>query len=139
MMQPEKEVIQCLQRNIDIFVWTPKDLEGINPNVITHHLNIDPHIRPVKQKKRHFGSEKDKIIQAEVDKLMAAGHIEEIQFSEWLSNVILVPKLGGKWRMCINFKNLNKACPKDFYHLSRIDQLVDSTSGCELLSMMDAS
>ncbi|KAL0402218.1 UNVERIFIED_CONTAM: Pro-Pol polyprotein [Sesamum latifolium] len=70
---------------------------------------------------------------------MAAGHIEEIQFPEWLSNVILVPKPGGKWRMCIDFRDLNKACPKNFYPLPRIDQLVDSTSGCELLSMMDAS
>ncbi|KAL0356313.1 UNVERIFIED_CONTAM: Retrovirus-related Pol polyprotein from transposon [Sesamum radiatum] len=70
---------------------------------------------------------------------MAAGHIEEIQFPKWLSNVVLVPKPGGKWRMCIDFWDLNKACPKDFYPLPRIDQLVDSTSGCELLSMMDAS
>ncbi|KAL0395197.1 UNVERIFIED_CONTAM: Pro-Pol polyprotein [Sesamum latifolium] len=70
---------------------------------------------------------------------MAAGHIEEIQFPKWLSNVVLVPKPGGKWRMCIDFRDLNKACPKDFYPLPRIDQLVDSTSGCELLSMMDAS
>ncbi|KAL0402095.1 UNVERIFIED_CONTAM: Retrovirus-related Pol polyprotein from transposon [Sesamum latifolium] len=70
---------------------------------------------------------------------MAAGHIEEIQFPEWLSNMVLVPKLGRKWRMYIDFKDLNKACPKNFYPLPRIDQLVDSTSGCELLSMMDAS
>ncbi|KAL0439943.1 UNVERIFIED_CONTAM: Pro-Pol polyprotein [Sesamum latifolium] len=70
---------------------------------------------------------------------MTAGHIEEIQFLEWLFNVVLVPKPGGKWRMCIDFRDLNKACPKDFYPLPRMDQLVDSTSGCELLSMMDAS
>ncbi|KAL0415904.1 UNVERIFIED_CONTAM: Pro-Pol polyprotein [Sesamum latifolium] len=98
-----------------------------------------PSIKPVKQKKRHFGPEKDKIIQVEIDKLVAAGHIKEIQFLEWLSNVVIVPKPGGKWRMCIDFRDLNKACPKDFYPISRIDQLVDSTSGCELLSMMDAS
>ncbi|KAL0455923.1 UNVERIFIED_CONTAM: hypothetical protein Slati_0931500 [Sesamum latifolium] len=115
------------------------DLEGIDPEVISHHLNIDPHVKSVKQKKRHFGPEKDKIIQAEIDKLVAAGHVEEIQYPEWLSNVVLVPKPGGKWRMCIDFRDLNKACPKDFYSLPRIDQLVDSTSGCELLSMMDAS
>ncbi|KAL0447786.1 UNVERIFIED_CONTAM: Pro-Pol polyprotein [Sesamum latifolium] len=75
----------------------------------------------------------------EVNKLLTAGHIKEIQFPEWLSNVVLVPKPGGKWRMCIDFRDLNKACTKDFYPLPRIDQLVDSTSGCELLSMMDAS
>ncbi|KAL0367640.1 UNVERIFIED_CONTAM: Transposon Ty3-G Gag-Pol polyprotein [Sesamum radiatum] len=93
----------------------PKDLEGINPELITHYLNIDPHVKPVKQKKRHFSPEKDKIIQAEIDKLVAAEHVEEIQFPEWLSNVVLVPKSGGKWRMCIDFRDLNKACPKDFY------------------------
>ncbi|KAL0289199.1 UNVERIFIED_CONTAM: Retrovirus-related Pol polyprotein from transposon [Sesamum angustifolium] len=70
---------------------------------------------------------------------MAAGHIQAIQFPEWLSNVVLVPELGGKCRMCIDFRELNKACPKNFYPLPRIDQLVNSTSGCESLSMMDAS
>ncbi|KAL0290301.1 UNVERIFIED_CONTAM: Transposon Ty3-G Gag-Pol polyprotein [Sesamum radiatum] len=129
-IQPAEELL-----NIE----EPQDLEGIDSRVITHHHNIDPSIKPVKQKKRHFGPEKDKVIKAEVDKLMAAGHIEEIQFSEWLSNVVLVPEPGGKWRMCIEFRDLNKACPKDSYPLLRIDQLVDSTSGCELLSMMDAS
>ncbi|KAL0426483.1 UNVERIFIED_CONTAM: hypothetical protein Slati_2823100 [Sesamum latifolium] len=73
----------------------PTRLGGIDPQVITHHLNIDPNCKPVKQKKRHFGPEKDKIIQAEVNKLMAAGHIEEIQFPEWLSNVVLVQSPGG--------------------------------------------
>ncbi|KAL0405653.1 UNVERIFIED_CONTAM: hypothetical protein Slati_3879200 [Sesamum latifolium] len=135
----KEEIISCLRCNADIFTWAPQDLEGIDPKVITHHLNIDPGVKPVKQKKRHFGPEKDKVIQAEVDKLMATGHIEEIQFPKWLSNVVLVPKPGEKWRMCIDFRDLNKACPKDFYPLPRIDQLVDSTSDCELLSMMDAS
>ncbi|KAL0367121.1 UNVERIFIED_CONTAM: hypothetical protein Sradi_3602200 [Sesamum radiatum] len=89
-------------------------LRGNRLQVITHHLNIDPSYKPVKQKKRHFGLEKDKIIQAEVSKLMAAGHIKKIQFPEWLSNVVLVLKPEGKWRMCIDFRDLNKACPKDF-------------------------
>ncbi|KAL0400247.1 UNVERIFIED_CONTAM: hypothetical protein Sradi_2368000 [Sesamum radiatum] len=76
--EAKKEITLCLQRNADIFAWTPQDLEGIDPQVITHHLNIDPSYKPIKQKKRHFEPEKDKIIQAEVSKLMAAGHIEEI-------------------------------------------------------------
>ncbi|KAL0378609.1 UNVERIFIED_CONTAM: Transposon Ty3-G Gag-Pol polyprotein [Sesamum radiatum] len=137
--ETKKEVVQCLQRNADIFAWTPQDLEGIDPRVITHYLNIDPSIKPVEQKKRHFGLEKDKIIQAEVDKLIVAGDIKEIQFPEWLSDVFLVPKPEGKWRMCIDFRDLNKACPKDFYPLLQIDQLVDFTSSSKLLNMMDAS
>ncbi|KAL0284892.1 UNVERIFIED_CONTAM: hypothetical protein Scaly_2835800 [Sesamum calycinum] len=82
-----KEIIQCLQHDIDIFAWILQDLEGIDPSVITHHSNIDLNMKPVKHEKRHFRCEKDKIIQADVDKLMAAGHIEEIQFPEWLSTL----------------------------------------------------
>ncbi|KAL0318113.1 UNVERIFIED_CONTAM: Retrovirus-related Pol polyprotein from transposon [Sesamum calycinum] len=133
------QVINCLRKNKDIFAWTPQDLEGIDPGVITHHLNLNPNVKLAKQEKGHFGPDKDNIIQGEIDKLLSVGHIKEMQFLEWFSNVVLVPKPGGKWRMYIDFQDLNKACPKDFYPLPRIDQLVDSTSGCELLSMMDAS
>ncbi|KAK4407857.1 Retrovirus-related Pol polyprotein from transposon [Sesamum angolense] len=118
------QVVQCLWRNKDFFAWTPQDMEGINPGVIAHHLNLDPSVKPVMQKRRY-------------KRLLSARHIKEIQFPELLSNIPLVPKLGGKWRMCIDFQDLNKACPKDFYPLPRIDQLVHSTSGCELLSMME--
>ncbi|KAL0444629.1 UNVERIFIED_CONTAM: hypothetical protein Slati_2185600 [Sesamum latifolium] len=76
--EAKKEITLCVQRNADIFAWTPQDLEGIGPQLITHHLNIDPNCKPVKQKKRHFGPKKDKIIHAEVNKLRATGHIEEI-------------------------------------------------------------
>ncbi|KAL0402092.1 UNVERIFIED_CONTAM: Transposon Ty3-G Gag-Pol polyprotein [Sesamum latifolium] len=116
-----EQVINCLRKNKDIFAWTPQDLDGIDPGVITHHLNLDPTIRPVKQKKRHFGPEKDKIIQGEVNKILTARHIREIQFPKWLSKMVLVPKPDEKWRMCIDFRDLNKACPKDYYPLPRID------------------
>jgi len=55
-----------------------------------------------------------------------------------MANVVLVKKASGKWRMCVDFTDLNKACPKDFYSLSNIDALVDSASGCRLLSFLDA-
>ncbi|KAL0445884.1 UNVERIFIED_CONTAM: hypothetical protein Slati_1716300 [Sesamum latifolium] len=116
-----EQVTNCLRKNKDIFAWTPQDLEGIDPGVIIHHLNLDPTIRPVKQKKWHFGPEKDKIIQGEVNKLLAVRHIREIQFPEWLSHVVLVPKPGEKWRMCIDFQDLTKACPENCYPLPRID------------------
>ena len=59
-------------------------------------------------------------------------------YPEWLVNVVLVKKANGKWRMCVDFTDLNKACPKDSFPLPRIDQLVDSTAGHKLLSFMDA-
>ena len=70
--------------------------------------------------------------------MLSAGHIREIQYSEWLANVLLVKKANGNWRMCADFTNLNKACSKDSYSLPSIDALVDNTSGCRLISFLDA-
>ncbi|XP_073037999.1 uncharacterized protein [Primulina eburnea] len=131
-------LLQCLKTNVDVFAWSQQELSGISPRVAEHKLNILPGSRPVKQKKRHFGPEKDKVIEKQVEELLKAGHVREVHFPSWLSNVVLVPKSTGKWRMCVDFRDLNKACPKDCYPLPRIDQLVDSTSGCELLSFLDA-
>jgi len=74
----------------------------------------------------------------ETEKLLRAGHIREIQYPEWLVNVVLVKKANGKWRMCVDFTDLNKVCLKDSYPLPRIDALVDNASGCRLLSFLDA-
>ncbi|KAL0318737.1 UNVERIFIED_CONTAM: hypothetical protein Sangu_2029900 [Sesamum angustifolium] len=83
-----------LRENKDVFAWTPQYLARIDPGVIIHHLNIDPRVKPVKQKRRNFGPKKDKIIQAEVNELLVVGHIKEILFPEWFSNVALGPKHG---------------------------------------------
>lgn len=87
---------------------------------------------------RHFGPEKDRIIKEKFKKLLKAKHIKEVKLPKWLPNAVMVTKGNGSWRMCIDFSDLNKACPKDHYPLPRIDQLVDSIFGCELMSMMDA-
>jgi len=77
-------------------------------------------------------------MQEETKKLLNANHIREIQYPEWLANVVLVKKANGKWRMCVDFTDLNKACPKDSYPLQSIDALVDSASGCKMLRFLDA-
>ncbi|XP_042410061.1 uncharacterized protein LOC121999443 [Zingiber officinale] len=93
-----------------------------------HSLHVYPDARPLKQKKRDFGADQNQIIKEEVDKLMEAGCIREVQFPSWLANVVMVSP-GNKWRVYIDFRDLNKACPKDYYPLPRIDQVVDSTAG----------
>jgi hypothetical protein len=92
----------------------------------------------VKQSLRRFDEEKRRAIGEEIHKLMAAGFIKEVFHPEWLANPVLVKKTGGKWRMCVDYTGLNKACPKVPYPLPRIDQIVDSTVGCETLSFLDA-
>ena len=71
-------------------------------------------------------------------KLLAPGFIREVHYPDWLSNMVMVKKANGKWRMCVDFTNLNKAFLKDSYPLPHIDQLVDSTASHQLLSFMDA-
>ena len=91
-----------------------------------------------RSKKRVFAPERDNAIKEEVQKLTTAQFIREVYYPDWLTNVVMVKKANGKWRMCVDFTDLNKACLKDSYPLPCIDQLVDSTAGHQLLSFMDA-
>jgi hypothetical protein len=111
---------------------------GIPRKVAEHSLNIKHGSRPVKQRLRCFDDERRKAIGEEIKKLLVAGFIKEVYHLEWLANPILVCKKNGKWRMCVDYTSLNKACPKDLYPLPRIDQIVDATSGCETLCFLDA-
>ena len=111
---------------------------GIDPVVITHRLNVSPSFKPIKKKRRSLAPERQKSINEEVGKLLQAGVIREVEYHEWLANVMLVKKSNGKWRLCIDFTDINKACPKESFPLSRIDLIVDTTAGHELLSFMDA-
>ena len=87
---------------------------GIDPNVITYHLNVSSFCKPVRQKKRVFAPKRN-VIKEEVQKLEVAKFIKEIYYPDWLANVVMVKKSNGKWRMCVDFIDLNKSCPKDSY------------------------
>ena len=131
-------LIHFLKQNKDVFAWKQVDMGGIDPTVITHRLNVSPSFKPIKQKRRSFAPERQKAINEEVNKLLQAGAIREVEYPEWLANVVLVKKANGKWRLCIDFTDINKACPKDSFPLPRMDLIVDATAGHELLSFMDA-
>ncbi|KAJ9560504.1 hypothetical protein OSB04_005664 [Centaurea solstitialis] len=122
----------------DCFAWSHEDMVGIDPDIISHKLNVDPTFKPVKQKRRKFASERNKVINDEVDNLLKTGKIREVKYPDWLANVVVVQKKNGKWRVCIDFTDLNKACPKDPFPLPHIDAMVDATAGHELLTFMDA-
>ena len=101
-------------------------------------MNVSPSFSPVQQKKRVFAQERDKVIAEEVHKLQEADFIREVCYPDWLVNVVMIKKANGKWRMCVDFTDLNRACPRDSYPLLRIDTLVDLTARHKLLSFMDA-
>ncbi|XP_074342037.1 uncharacterized protein LOC141679433 [Apium graveolens] len=134
-----RESLTCfLITNLDVFAWSHSEMEEIDPGVMCHRLNIFPNCTGIRQKCRPVGGERAIALKEEVDWLLEVGLIEESFYPEWLANPVLVKKPNGKWRTCVDFTDLNKACPKDSFPLPRIDQLVDAIAGHALLSFMDA-
>jgi hypothetical protein len=109
-----------------------------------HAFHVRPDAKPVKQPLRRFVDDRRKVIWEEVARLLAAGFIMEVLHPDWLPNPVMVEKKKDEpaivkiWRMCVDYINLNKACPKDPFPLPQIDQVIDSIAGCELLSFVDA-
>ena len=113
-------------------------MPGVPREFAEHHLNVDPKAKPVQQYLRRFNVERRKAIGEEVARLLAARFIVEVLHPKWLANPVLVLKKNGTFRMCIDYTDLNRACPKDPFALPRIDQIIDSVAGCERLCFLDA-
>ena len=111
---------------------------GIYPTVACRKLNIIPMARPVRQKLRRFHLDRHQIIKTEVENLLSAVFIREVKYPEWLANVVVVPKKGGKWLVCVDYTNLNEACLKDIFPLTRINQIVDAAARHRILLFLDA-
>jgi hypothetical protein len=110
---------------------------GVPRELIEHGLHLDPQAKPIKQRLRRFTPDKKDVIKKEIARLLDVGFIKEVYHLDWLANPVLVPKKNKEWRMCIDYTNLNKACKKDPFGLPRIDQVVDSIVGCNLLSFLN--
>ena len=125
----KEELVTFLRKNIDVFAWSAYEAPGVDSNFICHHLNVNPSVTPKKQP--HWCSSKENFdaVKEEVVKLKRARAIKEVFYLEWLANTVVVKKKNRKWRVCVDFTDLNKTCPKDPFPIPRIDQLVDATVG----------
>jgi hypothetical protein len=137
--EEEKELIQFLNKNKDVFAWSAKDLQGVDKDIIEHALEADQKIAPKKQKLQKMSEEKVKVVEAEVQRLQDAKVIREVKYPIWLANTVPVKKNNGKWRMCIDFTHLNKACKKDDFPLERVDKIIGDAANSEMLSLLDMS
>ena len=115
------ELCALLKKNLDVFAWQPSDMTGVPRSIAEHNLKIREGYPPIRQKKRGQAPERAKAIQTEVQKLVEAGIMREVFYHDWLSNPVMVKKHDGSWRMCVDFTDLNKACPQDCYPLPEID------------------
>jgi hypothetical protein len=113
-------------------------MSGVLKKLIKHWLKVNPKATREKQRLQRFTTDKREAIKKELAKLLVASFIKEVYHPEWLAKLVLVlKKNNNKWRMCVDYTNLNKHCPKDPFTLPRIDQVIDSTAGCVLLSFLD--
>jgi hypothetical protein len=106
--EQEKALLKFLFNNKDVFAWSANDLCGVNRDVIEHSLNVDPTVRPRKKKLRKMTDDKTEGARNEVKRLLSAGVIREVTYPECLANTLMVKKDNGKWRICIDFTDLNK-------------------------------
>jgi hypothetical protein len=113
-------------------------MPGVLRELAEHKLKVYPQARSIRQKLCRFTPDKREAIRAELARLVAAGFIREVLHPEWLANPVLVLKKNKvDWRMCVDYTDLNKHCLKDPFGLPRIDQVVDSTAACSVLSFLD--
>ncbi|GAU33272.1 hypothetical protein TSUD_279460 [Trifolium subterraneum] len=133
-----KQLVGCLKDNADLFAWSASEMSGFDPDIACHQLTVDEGVSVVVQCRRRQSLEKMEAAEKAVKDLLEANFIYEAKYTTWLSNLVLAKKSNGKWRMCVDYTDLNRAYPKDPYPLPCIDRLVDNSSGFKLLSFLDA-
>ena len=112
-------------------------MPDIDSSIVEHTINMYPDVKPVCQRLRHVHPKKAATIKAEVEKLLCVGFIYPVPLTEWVSNIVPIMKKQGTIRVCVDYRDVNVACPKDNYPTPFIDQIIDDCAGCEIFSFMD--
>jgi hypothetical protein len=116
---------------------TQQLMKGISLELCTHRIYIKEDFRLIYQSQRRMNPNLREILKEELQKLLNAGFIYPISDIEWVSPLVIVPKKNGKWRVCVDYRALNKATQKDHFPLPLIDQVLDSLSGKKFFSFLD--
>ena len=133
----KSEPVLLLKEFKDVFAWDNSEMPGLDLGLVAHTLNVDLETKPMAQPARIFHTEIEGQIIKEVQKFLAAGFIKPIQLLRWLSNIVSIKKKNGQIRCCVDFRNLNRACPKDEFPLPNMDLLIDFVAGSIMFSFMD--
>ncbi|KAK8586274.1 hypothetical protein V6N13_082087 [Hibiscus sabdariffa] len=131
------DLIRLLHEFQDVFAWTYQDMPGLDTDIVVHKLPTRPDCKPVQQKFRRMRTGMLLKIREEVQKQLDASFLKVAKYPEWVANIVHVPKKDGKVRMCVDYRDLNKASPKDNFPLPHINTIVDNTTGHSWFSFMD--
>ncbi|XP_052736650.1 uncharacterized protein LOC128197859 [Vigna angularis] len=138
MKKEVREGLRALLKEFkDVFAWSYKDMPGLDTDIVQHKLPLKQECLPVKQRLRRMKPEMSLKIKEEVQKQFDAGFLAVAKYPQWVANIVPVPKKDGKVRMCVDYRDLNRASPKDNFPLPHIDTLVDNTAKYSLFSFMD--
>lgn len=135
--EEERELVDQLIKNVNLFARVPSDMSGIDTQVVNHRLAIHPFAKLVVKRKRKVGVVRRAIIDEELGKLLDVGITTKMKYPTWLTNVVLVRKANNRGHMCVDFTDLNSTTPNDPYTLLDIDSLIDESLGYFMLSFMD--
>ena len=132
-----KDLQELLMEFQEVFAWSYEDMPRIDPMIAQHHIDTHDHMVLVKKKLRRMSIEWLLKIKEEATKQLKVRFIKPIHQAKWIANVVPIPKKEGKVRMCVDLRDLNKACPKDDFPFPHVDVLVDNQAGSALISFMD--
>jgi hypothetical protein len=134
------ELIALLRECVDCFAWNYTEMSGLSRELVEHRLPIKDGFRPYKQQPRRFNSTIYDRVEEEINRLLQAGFIQSCTYAEWVSNIVSVEKKDSrKIRVCIDFRDLNRATLKDEYPMSIADMLINDASGYQVISFLDGN
>jgi hypothetical protein len=136
----KNKLIKLLKEYVDCFAWNYNEMPGLDHNLVEYRLPIKAGFRPFKQHARHYNPLMYDRIKEEIDRLLKANFIRPCRYAEWISNIMSVEKKGsGKIRVCIDFRDLNRATPKDEYSMPIADMLINDASRHKVISFLDGN
>jgi hypothetical protein len=136
----KNNLVKLLREYIDCFAWNYREMPGLSRDLVEHQLPIKASFRPFKQHARRYNPLMYNRIKEEIDRLLKANFIRPCRYAESISNIVLMEKKGyGKIRVCIDFRNLNRATPKNEYHMPIVDMLINDASGHKVITFLDGN
>nr|KYP34903.1 Retrotransposable element Tf2 [Cajanus cajan] len=133
----KEQIVQVLHEYKDCFAWDYEEMPGLDRNLVEHRLPMILGKKPVKQNPRRFAPQVIEKIKEEIERLLKAKFIRTSRYADWVSNIVPVIKKNGKMRVCIDFRDLNAATPKDAYPMPIAETMIDVVAGNEILSLLD--
>jgi hypothetical protein len=136
--EQKERLCMLLKGFIGCFAWEYTEMLGLDRSLVEHRLLIKQGFRPYKQSVRNYSPKIIGQVKEEVDQLLKAGFIQPCRYAGWVSNIVPMDKKGtGKIQICVDFRNLNRATPKDEYPMPVAEMLTNSASGNKVISFLD--